>query len=636
MIQQTAYDRFVAALRDLGPVTEHAGAARTKCPAHQGVSDTSLAVRPIDGSVLVFCHAGCDTPDVAAALGLEMRDLFDDPKGARYPYSDGRVVHRRPDKTFRQTGNTQGTALFHAERAKDAGTVYVVEGEKDVLAVEAAGGTAVCSAGGAGKAHRADWGSLAGKTVVVVADKDDAGERHAEQVALLVRPLAGEVRVAVAAVGKDAADHVAAGRSLADLVDVTPDALADMFDDAWLQGQQFEPLEYHIPGLVPEGLCVLAAPPKSGKSWLVLALAIAASCAGAALGHVHVPAARPVLYFALEDGKRRLQERGRAIRNGHGQADNHNLNYVIAAQPGEALDKIDEFLRRHRDRAPLIIVDTFGKIKPQPPPGANAYQHDYQVAGQLKNLVDTVRGAAMLMVHHTKKGETADFVESISGSYGLPAAADTLLVLKRRRGSRDATLQVTGRDVHEAEYAIESNDGLWELCGDDLREAENEAHNRLLTATLSERGLEVLAYVNASDSPVTAQEVAAEVGIGPAAATVNLHRLQERGLIDRIARGQYAGRNLAASSDLTRVDHIQGVDMNEFSDISDGSIAGTTSDTSHITANARVAAGAPARETDLANSCRHCTNPLRSSSERWRGSCDQCYATGIDDDLPPF
>lgn len=98
-------------------------------------------------------------------------------------YPDGRVVHRSPDKRFRQSGNTKGRSLFHADRIGDAQTVYVVEGEKDVHAVESAGGAAVCSAMGAGKAHLADWTPLHGKTVIIVADKDKPGRAHAQAVA---------------------------------------------------------------------------------------------------------------------------------------------------------------------------------------------------------------------------------------------------------------------------------------------------------------------------------------------------------------------------------------------------------------------------------------------------------------------
>lgn len=46
------------------------------CPAHDD-KGPSLSVRELpDGSVLVYCFAGCGAAAVVAALGLEMSDLF--------------------------------------------------------------------------------------------------------------------------------------------------------------------------------------------------------------------------------------------------------------------------------------------------------------------------------------------------------------------------------------------------------------------------------------------------------------------------------------------------------------------------------------------------------------------------------
>jgi hypothetical protein len=47
-----------------------------------------------------------------------------------------------------------------------------------------------------------------------------------------------------------------------------------------------------------------------------------------------------------------------------------------------------------------------------------------------------------------------DFLDTISGSQGLAGAADTVAVLRRSRGSAGAVLKITGRDVEEAELAL--------------------------------------------------------------------------------------------------------------------------------------------------------------------------------------
>lgn len=46
------------------------------CPAHND-KEPSLSIREADdGKVLLHCWAGCESRDITAAIGLELRDLF--------------------------------------------------------------------------------------------------------------------------------------------------------------------------------------------------------------------------------------------------------------------------------------------------------------------------------------------------------------------------------------------------------------------------------------------------------------------------------------------------------------------------------------------------------------------------------
>jgi hypothetical protein len=60
-----------------------------KCPAHDD-GRPSLSIRDTDGRVLVHCFAGCETGAVLAAVGLQFRDLFDEPLGRDKPALRGR------------------------------------------------------------------------------------------------------------------------------------------------------------------------------------------------------------------------------------------------------------------------------------------------------------------------------------------------------------------------------------------------------------------------------------------------------------------------------------------------------------------------------------------------------------------
>jgi RecA-family ATPase len=83
-------------------------------------------------------------------------------------------------------------------------------------------------------------------------------------------------------------------------------------DGAWLDAQVFPEPTWCVPGIIPEGCCILSGHPKIGKSFLVLAVALAAASGGTVLG-VTVER-RPVLYMALDDDPQRLQLRSRTLR----------------------------------------------------------------------------------------------------------------------------------------------------------------------------------------------------------------------------------------------------------------------------------------------------------------------------------
>ena len=60
----------------------------------------------------------------------------------------------------------------------------------------------------------------------------------------------------------------------------------------------------------------------------------------------------------------------------------------------------------------------------------------------------------MIGVHHTKK-ENGEFestpIDKILGSQGIAATAETIVVLEQARGSQDANLFITGKDVEQQE-----------------------------------------------------------------------------------------------------------------------------------------------------------------------------------------
>ena len=221
-----------------------------------------------------------------------------------------------------------------------------------------------------------------------------------------------------------------------------------------------------IDGLLYPGTYIFAGSPKLGKSFLMAQLAYHVST-GTPLWN-YTTRKGTVLYLALEDDYRRLQERSYRM---FGTAENESLFFSVSAgQLGRGLDEqLTNFLREHPDTS-LIIIDTFQKVREIG--GDNySYANDYQIITQLKALADNY-SICLLLVHHTRKQQSDDKFDMISGTTGLLGAADgAFLLTKEIRTSDAACLDVSGRDQPDQRlYLSKDQESLvWKLD-----HAENE------------------------------------------------------------------------------------------------------------------------------------------------------------------
>lgn len=245
-------------------------------------------------------------------------------------------------------------------------------------------------------------------------------------------------------------------------VEAVPPPLRTAWTADELMAERFPPVRWAVPGLIAEGVNLLAGPPKVGKSWLSLGLALSVAAGAAALGSIPVQAGS-VLYLALEDTPRRLQSRMGKILDGRAGPRGLTLATTCPPLPDGGAAAIAGWLSRN-PAARLVVIDVFAKVRGRPPMGVSAYDADYAAIGHAKALADK-HGVAVVLVHHVRKAGAEDFLEAVSGTNGLAGAADATLVLKRPRGEADGILYVTGRDVDEAEHALRftAANGAWTL-----------------------------------------------------------------------------------------------------------------------------------------------------------------------------
>lgn len=538
--------------------------------------DRSLAVKPADGDdgFVVFSHAGDDPlqckdhvrqklglPPFQARNGKDHSARGDRKIVATYDYLDEggsslyQVVRfdpkdfrqRRPDGKGGWVWNLEGVRRVPyrlpelIEALASEKPIFVVEGEKDVESLRAIGMPATCNAQGAGKWRDEYSEHFKGAVAYVIPDNDEPGQKHAEEVAKSLTEGGAQVRV-ISLPGLsdhgDLSDWLKSGGSaegLYALADATPiwsatdqkqDWRAHTISAAALQHMRFPPVTYVVPGLIVEGLSILAGRPKLGKSWAALDICLGTASGRKVLGDIDTVSG-DVLYCALEDTQRRLQSRTTRLLGTYRMPWPARLTLATRWRRLDAGGVDDVAAWANSVPEPrLVVLDTLAGVRPQRQAADQIYDGDYKALLGLHQLAGS-RRIAVLVLHHTRKMDADDPLDTVSGSLGLAGCADSVLVLAR--GNQGTTLYVRGRDVEETNRAVLFDKATcrWSILGDAAEVHRSDERSRILSVL--ETASELL-------SP---QAIADAAGMQKNNVYQLLHKMVPNGQIIKSSLGKY-------------------------------------------------------------------------------------------------
>jgi len=264
-------------------------------------------------------------------------------------------------------------------------------------------------------------------------------------------------------------------------------------------------LVWFVPGILSQGVTIIASAPKIGKSLLCLGMGISLVTPGRALGKIQIADACGVLYIAMEDNDTRMKKRiSLATQDDAGAYGTRqfemNIEYKWPRADEGGLDAICAWLDT-RPHTKLVIIDVLEKYRAPSKNTAGQYEQDYLAVAPLVGVASRY-GVAIVVVHHTRKAAADDPLDEISGTHGLTGAADNIIVLKRQRGKAEAVLHLIGRDVEERELALSIDKRLWQwnLLGDAAEYQGNELQ------------VSIRATLKASAVPMTPTDVATALG----------------------------------------------------------------------------------------------------------------------------
>lgn len=323
--------------------------------------------------------------------------------------------------------------------------VYIVEGEKDVHALEALGVVATCNPGGAGKWRPEHTATLLGAFVTIVVDDDEPGWRHADVVQAALEDVVEEFVIAQPRTGKDAADHIAAGHELnfrtedeldrrfppsatERTVEVAPSIRITNLADVAPQE-----IEWLWDGYIPLGAPVLLdADPGTGKSTLTCDLAARVSRGssmptgvspihpgGVVMLNVEDDIARTTVPRLIAAGADLTRIVTVAIIDEHGERP-PLLNREELAKVEEAIKQVG---------AVLVVIDPFMAYLPS---DVNSHK-DQDVRRSMSAAADLAErtGATILLVRHMNKSGGSDPMYRGGGSIGIIGAARAGYLLGR-------------------------------------------------------------------------------------------------------------------------------------------------------------------------------------------------------------
>jgi len=230
-----------------------------------------------------------------------------------------------------------------------------------------------------------------------------------------------------------------------------------------LVSQDFPPQKFLVDGLIPAGqLVMLGGRGKAGKSWLTLQLIAAIDRGSPFLGR-STQRGR-VLYMALEDGRRRMNQRPKILKWQPSSEIDIAFRVEKFDAGGQGLAHIRQAIA---DKGyDLVVIDTLVKTLS----GSADENNNTYMAAICNDLADMAHdsGACILIVHHVSKQLVENPFDALRGASAIRDAYDAGMMLVRKHGAKEATIYTEARDFDAEDMTIKQadNGAGWEYLGD--------------------------------------------------------------------------------------------------------------------------------------------------------------------------
>ncbi|MEO0481713.1 MAG: AAA family ATPase [Planctomycetota bacterium] len=326
-------------------------------------------------------------------------------------------------------------------------------------------------------------------------------------------------------------------------------------DDRWL-----------IDGFLTSGsVTVLGAPPKTGKSWLTLALALTLAAGRTLLGDFHTRAPGRVLLYPAEDDPRSFRSRMEALclplglKLGDLPIDILQTDQLLLDDP-EHQARLEAMLHQVRPR--LLVLDPLVRLHSGP---ESSSSHISSLFGYLRALQRRF-DLAVLVTHHVAKsaGAKSGVGSSLCGSGDIHASYDhgallrrvedgsVILELEHRSAPAPEPLRYRLANLEGGGVAFVEVEGADEVLPQPVARSSKPKAPKLQVvkqAPKPDRKEQVLAQLRFAGGPVSQRQLREVLGGRNADLGALLHELADEGLIQHVSRN--VGWELCTPTDET-------------------------------------------------------------------------------------
>ena len=298
-----------------------------------------------------------------------------------------------------------------------------------------------------------------------------------------------------------------------------------------LTNKHSETTRWIVPSVLPQGLVFLAGKQKIGKSWLSLAIGLGVASGETVLGRTNVEQGQ-VLYLALEESKRHLQERlSQLLVMGASLHDDFAYMTHWSRFQGDNLAEIEAWLVSH-PHARLVIIDSWVQSPLDNELQAQMLRSaDAEMFENLRELACT-HHISILVHYHADDARVNHSFDTLTARSGNNAFADGILHLKGSRGNKSAVLSCTGQAfAQRIDLALSFSNGYWKM-------AEQKAVRTRDTLTQA-RGA-IIDVLHEHDQPMKPGQIALALGKSPGTIRTMLYEMKLSNLIQATDQGYVA------------------------------------------------------------------------------------------------